>query len=63
VLERGGQIGGRVHTIELADGSCSEAHLEEFWESNPAVELLHHFGLQLVEHPAHSASSPTTSST
>ena len=36
VLEESGRIGGRVHTIEFADGLVAEAHMEEFWEGSPA---------------------------
>jgi len=55
VLERDQRAGGRIQSVELDGGARAEAHLEEFWESNPAVELLRRFGLPLVERSAQSS--------
>ena len=55
VLESGPVAGGRIGTIELAGGLRAEAHLEEFWASSPAYDLLQTIGLPLVEHPAASS--------
>ena len=55
MLERGPVAGGRIGTVELTCGLRAEAHLEEFWASSPAYDLLQTFGLPLVEHPAASS--------
>jgi monoamine oxidase len=47
VLEESERIGGRVHSVEFADGLVAEAHMEEFWEGSPAWALLDEFDLPL----------------
>ncbi len=55
VLEAQPRIGGRVRSITFPDGAVAEAHLEEFWETSPAFELLRRLDLPLIEHAAHSS--------
>ncbi len=55
VLEASPRIGGRVETIEFADGLTAEAHMEEFWADSPAWPLLRELGLHLDEDGAHSS--------
>ena len=55
VLEAADAPGGRIGTVEFDDGVRAEAHLEELWESNPAVKLIRRFGLPLVERPTQSS--------
>lgn len=47
--------GGRVQTVQWADGLHGEAHMEEYWESSPAYPLLRELGLPLEEDVAHSS--------
>ncbi len=55
VLEAAGRPGGRVESTTYPDGVSAEAHMEEFWESNPIRPLLDELGLPLVEDVAHSS--------
>jgi monoamine oxidase len=55
VLEAGDRIGGRVATINFADGATAEGAMEEFWDTSPAYPLLHELGLPLVQQPAPSS--------
>jgi monoamine oxidase len=54
VLEASPRLGGRIQTISFADGATAEAHMEEYFERNPAVPLLRELGLPLIEDVAHS---------
>jgi monoamine oxidase len=40
ILEMSPHIGGRIRTASYADNAHAEIGLEEFWESNPAVDLM-----------------------
>ncbi|MEI7994741.1 MAG: NAD(P)/FAD-dependent oxidoreductase [Methylococcaceae bacterium] len=40
ILEMSPHIGGRIRTASYADNAQAEIGLEEFWESNPAVDLM-----------------------
>lgn len=40
ILEMSPHIGGRIRTATYVDGSHAEVGLEEFWDNNPAVEML-----------------------
>jgi len=57
ILEASPRIGGRVQSVRLMDGDSAEAHMEEYFERNPAVALLRELGLgqQLVPDEAHSS--------
>jgi monoamine oxidase len=55
VLEAGHRLGGRVATVDFADGATAEGAMEEFWDTSPAYPLLHELGLPLVEQPASSS--------
>ena len=63
VLEAEQRLGGRVHTVTFDDGVTAEAHLEEFWEGNPAFPLLTELGLSLAGTPRTPAWSSTASCT
>ncbi|MDD2760651.1 MAG: NAD(P)/FAD-dependent oxidoreductase [Methylomonas sp.] len=40
VLEMSPHVGGRIRTANYADNAYAELGLEEFWDNNPAVEIL-----------------------
>ncbi len=40
ILEMSPHVGGRIRTATYTDNAQAEIGLEEFWESNPAVELM-----------------------
>lgn len=40
ILEMSPHIGGRIRTAGYADNAFAEVGLEEFWENNPAIEIL-----------------------
>jgi monoamine oxidase len=40
ILEMSPHIGGRIRTASYADNAHAEVGLEEFWENNPAIEIL-----------------------
>ena len=54
LLEAAPRVGGRIQTVAFADGSTVEAHMEEYFERSPAVDLLRELELPLVEDVAHS---------
>ena len=47
ILEMSPHIGGRIRTASYADKAHAEVGLEEFWESNPAVDLLKELNIPL----------------
>jgi monoamine oxidase len=47
ILEMSPHIGGRIRTASYADNAQAEVGLEEFWESNPAVDLMRELNIPL----------------
>ncbi|MEY3288371.1 MAG: hypothetical protein RLZZ419_613 [Pseudomonadota bacterium] len=47
ILEMSPHIGGRIRTASYADNAQAEVGLEEFWESNPAIQILHELHVPL----------------
>jgi monoamine oxidase len=47
ILEMSPHIGGRIRTAFYADNAQAEVGLEEFWESNPAVDLMRELNIPL----------------
>lgn len=54
ILEASPRLGGRVQSIRFKDGDTAEAHMEEYFERNPAYQLLKELELPLAEDLAHS---------
>lgn len=55
LLEDNPQVGGRVATIKYADGTTSEAPLEEYWEKSPIIPILKELNIELHQDNAHSS--------
>jgi monoamine oxidase len=47
ILEMSPHVGGRIRTASYADNAQAEVGLEEFWESNPALEIMHELNIPL----------------
>lgn len=47
ILEMSPRIGGRIRTASYADNAHAEVGLEEFWENNPAIEILQELNIPL----------------
>ncbi len=47
ILEMSPHIGGRIRTANYADNAHAEIGLEEFWEGNPAVDLMRELKIPL----------------
>ena len=47
ILEMSPHIGGRIRTANYADNAHAEVGLEEFWESNPALDLMRELKIPL----------------
>jgi len=47
ILEMSPHIGGRIRTASYPDNAHAEIGLEEFWESNPAVDLMRELKIPL----------------
>jgi len=47
ILEMSPHIGGRIRTASYADNAHAEIGLEEFWENNPAIEILQELNIPL----------------
>ncbi|WP_262965347.1 flavin monoamine oxidase family protein [Methylobacter psychrophilus] len=47
ILEMSPHVGGRIRTASYPDNAQAEIGLEEFWESNPALEILHELNVPL----------------
>jgi len=47
ILEMSPHIGGRIRTAAYADGAYAEIGLEEFWENNLAIEIMHELNIPL----------------
>lgn len=47
ILEMSPHIGGRIRTATYADNAHAEIGLEEFWESNPAVDIMRELNIPL----------------
>jgi monoamine oxidase len=47
LVEASPRVGGRIQTVTFVDGATAEAHMEEYFEHNPAVNLLRELGLEL----------------
>lgn len=47
ILEMSPHIGGRIRTAHYADNAYAEIGLEEFWENNPAIDILHQLNIPL----------------
>lgn len=54
ILEASPRVGGRIQSIRFQDGDTAEAHMEEYFERNPAVKLLRELDLPLADDVAHS---------
>jgi monoamine oxidase len=55
ILEAAPRIGGRIQSVRFKDGDTAEAHMEEYFERNPAYQLLKELNLPLAEDVAHSS--------
>ncbi|CAG1021581.1 FAD-dependent oxidoreductase [Methylomonas sp. LL1] len=47
ILEMSPHIGGRIRTAAYANNAHAEVGLEEFWENNPAIEILRELNIPL----------------
>ena len=47
ILEMSPHIGGRIRTASYADNTHAEIGLEEFWENNPALEIIRELNIPL----------------
>ncbi len=47
ILEMSARLGGRIRTAAYDNYTYAEVGLEEFWESNPAIEILHDLNVPL----------------
>ncbi|MFI3187058.1 MAG: NAD(P)/FAD-dependent oxidoreductase [Methylococcaceae bacterium] len=47
ILEMSPHVGGRIRTASYADNARAELGLEEFWESNPALEIMRELNIPL----------------
>lgn len=54
ILEASPRIGGRIQSVQFQNGDTAEAHMEEYFERNPAYGLLKELELPLAEDVAHS---------
>lgn len=54
ILEAAPRVGGRIQSVRFQNGDTAEAHMEEYFERNPAYQLLKELGLPLAEDVAHS---------
>ncbi len=55
VLEAQDRIGGRIETMVMDDGTTAESHMEEYFERNPACDLLRELKLPLIVDVPHSS--------
>ncbi|MBI4196418.1 MAG: FAD-dependent oxidoreductase [Deltaproteobacteria bacterium] len=55
ILELRPRVGGRIQTARYPGNISVEAGLEEFWEGNRAIELLHEFKIPLTSVAPHSS--------
>lgn len=49
VLELADRVGGRMRTARYPEGVAAEAGLEEFWNTNPSIDLARELGVELEE--------------
>jgi monoamine oxidase len=54
ILEASPRVGGRIQSVRFKNGDTCEAHMEEYFERNPAYQLLKELELPLAEDVAHS---------
>ena len=47
VLEMSSRLGGRIRTAAYGDAGYAEVGLEEFWASNPAIDIFHELNVPL----------------
>ena len=47
ILEMSPHIGGRIRTADYTDKAYAEVGLEEFWESNPALDIMRELNIPL----------------
>ena len=47
ILEMSPHVGGRIRTASYADHANAEVGLEEFWENNPAVQILQELNIPM----------------
>ena len=49
ILEMSPHIGGRIRTASYVDNAHAEIGLEEFWENNPALEIIRELNIPLYQ--------------